>query len=101
LTFSLDTFGRSTQDVSDAYILWVLSGTTGFGYEELKNEFKNLEQISHVTKDPYVLSLYSGALYNVGKKDEAMQISKRVVGNQNLETGAVEGAESSITNSRG
>ena len=36
---ALDTFGSSTQDVSDAYLLWVLSATDGFGYDELQKEF--------------------------------------------------------------
>ena len=45
--------------------------------------------------------MYSGALYNVGKVSEAKEISQRVSESQNLESGGVEGAKSSITNSNG
>lgn len=68
------------------------------------NEFENLKKISESNEDPYFLALYSGALYNAGKNDEAIKISERVATNQNGEgdqLGAVTGAESSITNSRG
>jgi len=37
-----------------------------FSYEDLTNEFANLKTISETTNDPYFLSLYSGALFNVG-----------------------------------
>jgi len=72
-----------------------------FSYDDLKDEFDNLKKLSETATDPYFLALYSGALFNAGKADEAKAISKRVVSSQNTETGAVEGAESSITNSRG
>ena len=66
----------------------------------MKSEFENLEKVSRETDDPYFLALYSGALNNVGD-ERAEVISQRVVNNQNLETGAVEGAASSITSSSG
>jgi hypothetical protein len=72
-----------------------------FSYDDLKNEFANLKTISESTEDPYILALYSGALFNTGRNDEATAISQRVVDSQNESTGAVEGADSSITNSRG
>ena len=97
----MDTFGRASQDITDAYLVWVLTTQQGFGYDDLKDEFQNLQRVSESTRDPYFLALYSGALYNVGKGSEAQEISHRVAENQNKETGAVEGAESSITSSRG
>ena len=72
-----------------------------FSFEDLKDEFANLKTISESSKDPYFLALYSGALFNTGKKAEATAISERIVSLQNDETGAVEGALSSITSSRG
>lgn len=72
-----------------------------FSYEDLKDEFANLKTLSETVKDPYFLALYSGALFNTGRTDEATLISEKIVSSQNEETGAVEGAESSITNSRG
>jgi len=44
----------------------------------LSNEFDNLKKISESNEDPYFLALYSGALFNVGKNDEAIEISVRV-----------------------
>ena len=70
-------------------------------FETLREEFNNLETISKTSNDPYFLALYSAALYNVEKPSEAVTISKRIVPMQNEETGAVEGAKSSITSSRG
>ena len=81
--------------------MWVLTAGQGFGYDDLREEFENLQRVSQSTHDPYFLALYSGALYNVGKGREAQEISRRVAESQNEETGAVEGAESSITSSRG
>jgi hypothetical protein len=96
----LDNFGGATQDISDAYIVWSLTQQQDFSYEDLKKEFENLEKISQETKDTYFLGLYSAALFNVGKKDQAVAISERVVRGQN-DTGAVEGAMTSITSSLG
>ena len=73
----------------------------GYTYENLKNEFKNVLEVSKKTNDPYLLSLAAGALFNVGKIAEAKPIALRVANMQNKLTGAVESAASSITNSRG
>ena len=98
---AIDTFGRASQDITDAYLVWVMTQEGRFTFEDLKNEFTNLKKISEKNEDPYFLALYSGALFNAGKKDEAKSISRKYVSKQNESTGAVEGAESSITNSRG
>lgn len=81
--------------------MWVLTEDGKFGYEDLKDEFESLKEIVENTNDPYILSLYAGALVNVKKFDEAFDIADRVVNSQNEKNGSVEGAESSITNSRG
>lgn len=75
---ALDTFGSSTQDISDAYIVWVLTERAQYSYEDLQPEFEKLERISEFTNDPYFLALYSGALFNVGHKEEALKISDRL-----------------------
>lgn len=98
---ALDTFGHSDQDITDAYIVWSLTFEEDIDYTFLKAEFENLERISLTSKDPYFLALYSAALFNVDKLDEAILITNKVNSMQNEETGAVEGASSSITNSRG
>lgn len=63
---ALDTFGRAAQNISDAYIVWVLTEEGVLAYADLESEFENLRQISRLTDDPYFLALYSGALFNVG-----------------------------------
>lgn len=70
-------------------------------YEFLKKEFEHLKVMSAKSSDPYFLALYSAALFNVDKESEAIEISKKVANMQNKDTGAVEGAKSSITSSRG
>jgi len=77
---ALDTFGRASQDVTDAYLVWVMTQNGKFSYDDLENEFKNLKKVSETSEDPYILALYSGALFNVGKKEEAIVISARIVG---------------------
>ena len=49
----------------------LLSEDADFDYEDLRSEFENLERISINNQDPYFLSLYSGALYNVGNFTKA------------------------------
>ena len=97
----IDSFGNASQDITDAYLIWVLTQENRFGKEDLQNEFDNLDKIAQTSEDPYFLSLYSGALYNVDEVEKAKLISQKVTFKQNKETGGVEGAESSITNSRG
>lgn len=98
---ALDTFGRASQDITDAYILWVLTSMKGYDEAKLKNEFKNLETIALNSFDPYILGLASGAFFNIGKKDLALKYAQRLVAMQNKTSGAVEGAKSSITSSQG
>jgi len=50
-----------------------------FSYDDLKDEFENLKKLSESSTDPYFLALYSGALFNTGKTDEATTISEKVV----------------------
>lgn len=72
-----------------------------FSYEDLKAEFEQLEKVALTTDDPYFLGLYSGALFNAGNLSSAIEISERVSQSLNTDTGAVEGAETSITSSNG
>ncbi len=51
--------------------------------------------------DSYFLSLYAGALNNVNQKNNSLKIAKKLVKMQNAKTGAVEGASTSIPNSKG
>jgi len=68
----IDTFGSATQDITDAYIVWVLTQENKFSKEDLQNEFDNLKNVlnDHMS-DPYFLSLYAGSLFNVDDIDSA------------------------------
>jgi len=79
----------------------VLTEDEEFSYEDLKAEFEQLEKVALTTDDPYFLGLYSGALFNAGNLSSAIEISERVSQSINTDTGAVEGAETSITSSNG
>jgi len=79
----------------------VLTEDEEFSYEDLKAEFEQLEKVALTTDDPYFLGLYSGALFNAGNLSSAVEISERVSQSLNIDTGAVEGAETSITSSNG
>jgi len=79
----------------------VLTEDKEFSYEDLKAEFEQLEKVALTTDDPYFLGLYSGALFNAGNLSSAVEISERVSQSLNIDTGAVEGAETSITSSNG
>jgi len=79
----------------------VLTEDEEFSYEDLKAEFEQLEKVALTTDDPYFLGLYSGALFNAGNLSSAIEISERVSQSINIDTGAVEGAETSITSSNG
>ena len=98
---ALDTFGYASEDITAAYITWVLSYQEEFSAADLQAELNHLEDVSQTTDDPYFLALYAGSLYNVGWIDDAQAIAERFTDNQNPETGAVEGAASSITSSSG
>ena len=76
---ALDSFGRASQDITDFYVVWTLSAIKGNTYESLKEEFGNVIKICETTKDPYLLSLAAGALFNVGKIDLAKEQAAKLV----------------------
>jgi len=98
---ALDTFGRASQNVTDVYILWILSALEGYDQTTMKEEFDNLEKVALHTNDPYLLGLCAGALINLSKLEDAYDIASRIAALQNSTSGAVEGAETSITSSSG
>ena len=49
---SIDTFGAAPQNITDAYILWVLSSLEDYSYDLLKEEYSNLIAVGDVSNDP-------------------------------------------------
>jgi hypothetical protein len=53
------------------------------------------------TKDPYILALVASSLAKLNHTDEASTFTNMIKTNQNKTTGAIDGAETSITSSFG
>jgi hypothetical protein len=98
---ALDNFGSADKEITDAYIVWSLTFEPDVDEKFLKDEFDNLEKISQSIKDPYFLALYSAALFNIKNMGKSVEMSERTAKMQNMETGEVKGAKSSICCSRG
>lgn len=98
---ALDTFGRASQDITDAYIMWVLSSLKEYNKEMLAEEYAHLKSIAKDSKDPYILSLCAGAFINFGDRDLATEVADRLVPFLDKTDGRVTGAKSSITSSNG
>ena len=95
----LDSFGSPPPSLSDAYILWVLTSVgqnTG-----LEKEIKSMIEKAKTSGDSYLNALVANILYNVGRTDEAREISRILKNHQDKKTGEVERKETSITRSSG
>ncbi len=96
---ALDSFGRASAEVTDAYIVWSLAEA---GYtDELDKELARQQGLATKTSDPYMLALAAGTLARLdGKDKEARAAAKRLVSMQ-AKDGSWAGADHSITRSGG
>jgi len=62
---ALDTFGRASQDITDAYILWTLTQLDEYNKSNHKDEISRLEKVALNSYDPYLLGLAAGTFYNI------------------------------------
>src|SRR5439155_4416118 len=91
---AVDSFGRASDEVTNAYITWALSEA---GEKNLDAEIEWANKIARTTKDPYVLALAANALANVDPKgDRAANAMQRLVKMQDKD-GFFGGAKESIT----
>jgi hypothetical protein len=95
---ALDTFGRASKEVTDAYIVWAL--TEAGCSEPLTAELDALSAKAKDAKDPYFLALVANSLINKGRTNDAVSLLETIVKLQK-EDGRIEGADRSITSSRG
>jgi hypothetical protein len=96
---ALDSFGRASAEVTDAYIVWSLA-EAGFT-QELDKELARQRSVAQKTSDPYLLALAAGTLTRLeGQDKEAMAAAKRLVSMQTKD-GSWAGADHSITRSGG
>ena len=96
---ALDSFGRASAEVTDAYIVWSLA-EAGFT-AGLDKELARQQGVAQTTRDPYMLALAAGTLTRTdGKEKEARAAAKRLVSMQ-AKDGSWAGADHSITRSGG
>jgi alpha-2-macroglobulin-like protein len=93
---ALDSFGRASDEVTNAYVTYALTET---GEKDLAPEIAYLSKLALQTRDPYVLALAAGALANAASPD-APQALKRLAAMQSP-SGNFPGARESITRSGG
>jgi hypothetical protein len=96
---ALDSFGRASAEVTDAYIVWSLA-EAGFT-DGLDKELARQQEVAQKTSDPYMLALAAGTLARTdGKQKEATAAARRLVSMQ-AKDGSFPGADHSITRSGG
>ena len=98
-THGLDSFGSPPPDISDAYILWVLTSIgNGAGLEK---EIKMVIEKAKASGDSYLNALVANILYNVGRVEDARKMARILNSHQNSTTGEVVQSDTSITRSSG
>lgn len=95
---ALDHFGRATEPVTNAYIVWAL--TESGREDDVTAELDRLQQESQTVNDPYFLALVANSLFNRDRVEPAKAILTRLVAAQQAD-GSFDGAEKSITGSQG
>lgn len=94
---ALDQFGRASQDITNAYIVYALSEA---GYRDIEKELHTAYSKALSSDDPYQMALLANAMYNFGYKDKAAKLMDKLYLHQQKD-GAFKGATHSITYSQG
>ena len=94
---ALHDFGRISDDVMNAYIVYALAEA---GYNEIKKEFEHVYQKAMSGKDGYLLALVANAAYSLDEKQKGDAALKVLLETQ-LATGEFKGLTHSITYSQG
>ncbi|MEZ4312918.1 MAG: alpha-2-macroglobulin family protein [Polyangiaceae bacterium] len=95
---SLDSFGRASAEVTNAYITWALAEA---GEKDMDTELDYVEKLSRSSTDPYLLALTAGALVAARPGTAgATEAVKRLAAKQDKD-GGFPGASQSITMSGG
>ena len=95
---ALDSFGRASKEVTDAYITWSLALTGAKGFEK---ELAHQADTAQTTKDAYVLALATDALLHTpAHREEGLAAAKRLLATQESDGSWTKAAES-ITHSGG
>jgi hypothetical protein len=90
-------FGRISNDILNAYIVYALSDA---GYADIKKEFESSYAHAMSTKDPYLLAMMASAAYNLNEASKADNAMAALIPQQQKD-GSFNGATHSITYSQG
>ena len=93
---ALDSFGRASAEITNAYIVYALSET---GMAGIDKEIQTVKNSAQKSADPYLIALACKALLNV-KSSAATSLLQKLVAMQKSD-GRFQGASQSITSSRG
>jgi hypothetical protein len=103
LTEGLDSFGNPPQEVSDIYIVFVMSMFDQYqiDYSSIINSVISKYESGNQSTDSYMIS-FVGLLYeNLDEKTKANSMAQRLVQNQDSSTGEFTSVDATITQSYG
>lgn len=95
---SLDQFGRASEAVSNAYIVYALSEAD---FKDLDKEIQLSVKTANASDDAYQMALVSNALFNLGQQKEAEEMLNKLIANIKKEGVRGLKANHSITRSTG
>ncbi|MFN6039321.1 MAG: MG2 domain-containing protein [Bacteroidota bacterium] len=96
-SLALDNFGRASEEITNAYIVYSLSEA---GFTEIKKEYSAAYEDAVKSSDPYRMALLCNASYNLKETTKADQLLDKLIKKQ-LSEGQFEGTSHSITYSQG
>ena len=94
---ALDQFGRASEDVTNAYIVYALSEA---GNRDIVKELDKAYDKAVSSKDPYQLALIANAMFNFKDKNRASKLMELLYAKQD-KNGSWTGSAHSITYSQG
>ncbi len=94
---ALDSFGRASPEITDAYIVYALAGA---GYTNVGPELAAAKRRAVNSQDPYQLALVANAMESLGERDQAKALLSDLQKTR-LEDGSWSGKVHSITRSTG
>lgn len=97
-TEALDQFGRASNEVTNAYIVYALSEA---GIDEIDQEYKLALNEALKSRDPYRLALMANAAYNFKRPKDAAELMQQLQSKLGDKTWDQIGIDHSITRSYG
>jgi hypothetical protein len=94
---ALDNFGRASDEITNAYIVYSLAEA---GSQQIDEEIRKTTEVALQRKDPYLLALAANTLWLVKKNEKAREVTAELLRLQ-AENGSWTGLTHSITYSTG